>query len=309
LTAEEIKALLRELNLSESFVTDQTAFTILALADREPRQDLLPGHSRLSDGARIHDILEYVRWDLGRPVAENTRESYRKTSLRPLLEAGWIIRHQLSPNDPKTYYRLSGELARLLELETGEERDRLSRRMRLRGGRRASRRSATAGDVVVHLQGESDFVLSPGPHNELEKAVVEILAPALAASPKVVYLGDTAPRKGFQDRTLMRRLNLPIDLTSALPDVIILGEGEDLLLVIEAVTSSGPITPGRLDQLRDLAKKAARLGFQTQFVTAFPTRRDLRRFVQEIAWGTSVWIAEEPWNLIHFEPLPRTGEP
>ncbi|WP_442891735.1 BsuBI/PstI family type II restriction endonuclease [Dissulfurispira sp.] len=38
---------------------------------------------------------------------------------------------------------------------------------------------------------------------------------------QVVYLGDTSPRKGYQNRTLMRRLNLPIDTTASLPDVIL----------------------------------------------------------------------------------------
>lgn len=48
---------------------------------------------RYKDGARIHDILEFARRDLGIRVAENTRESYRKTSLKPLYEGGLITRH------------------------------------------------------------------------------------------------------------------------------------------------------------------------------------------------------------------------
>lgn len=77
---DEVKELLREMGFPDGFISDQTAFTLLALSDKQPRQKLLPGHAHLAEGARVHDILDFVREDMGRQVAENTRESYRKTS-------------------------------------------------------------------------------------------------------------------------------------------------------------------------------------------------------------------------------------
>jgi len=299
-TLEEVKDLLRELNLAPSFITDQTALTVLALADRKPRQGLLRGHSCLADGARIHDILGFARSDLGRKVAENTRESYRKTSLRPLIEAGWVVRHQLATNDPNTYYRLSAELARLLEGAAGREREQILKRLRL--GKASRRRDRQKDGVSVRIPADQPFLLGPGLHNELAKDVVEVLAPALMKRPAVLYLGDTAPRAGFQDRTLMRRLNLPIDVRESLPDVI-LYDLDDALLVVEVVTSGGPIDSTRLDQLRNLTQGPAKLGVQIEYLTAFPTRRVFRSFVEQIAWETSVWIAAEPSNLIHFVPI------
>jgi type II restriction enzyme len=301
-TTDEVKDLLRELGFPDSFISDQTALTILALADRKPRTHLLPGHGCLADGARIHDILEFIRTDCGRKVAENTRESYRKTSLRPLMDVDWVIRYRLSTNDPNTHYRLHRELAELLAAEPGPERDRLLEKLRLTG-RKVKKKGARPGDVAVRLAPSRTFALSPGAHNELEQAVVEVLAPAILAHPAVVYLGDTAPRAGFQDRTLMRRLNLPIDVTESLPDVVVFSAEENRLLVVEAVTSSGPIDAVRLTQLRTFCQGPAHLGVQIELLTAFPSRKDLRRFVQEIAWGTGVWIADEPANLIRFVPL------
>lgn len=300
MTIEEVKELLRALGFPDAFISDQTALTLLALADRRPRQKLLPGHARLAEGARIHDILNFVREDMGRRVAENTRESYRKTSLRPLVEAGWVIRHQLSTNDPSTYYTLNGELARLLTAPPGPDRDRLVERLRLRSGRGSRPKSARSREVVVQLSPDLSFVLSPGAHSELERAVVEVLAPAILANPSVVYLGDTAGRSGFQDRAVMRRLNLPIDVKAPLPDVVLYSGEDRRLMVVEAVTSVGSITTNRLAQLREFARGPIRLGIQVEFLTAFPGRRDLRRFLEEIAWGTSVWLADEPYNLIHF---------
>jgi len=299
-TLEEVKDLLRELNLAPSFTTDQTALTVLALADRNPRQGLLRGHSCLANGARIHDILSFARSEFGRKVAENTRESYRKTSLRPLIDAGWVVRHQLATNDPNTYYRLSGELVRLLEGVTGREREQLLRRLRL--GKSSRRRGRRKDGVSVRISPDQSFLLGSGPHNELEKDVVEILAPALTKHPAVLYLGDTAPRSGYQDRTLMRRLNLPIDVRESLPDVVVY-DPDDGLLVIEVVTSGGPIDSTRLDQLCQFAQGPAKLGVQIEYLTAFPTRRVFRSFVEQVAWETSVWIAAEPSNLIHFVPI------
>ncbi|MFL6293426.1 MAG: BsuBI/PstI family type II restriction endonuclease, partial [Thermoanaerobaculia bacterium] len=64
--------------------------------------------------------------------------------------------------------------------------------------------------------------------------MVEVLAPAVLADPSVVYLGDTAPRSGFQDRAVMRRLNLPIDVKAPLPDVVLYSGADSRLLVVEA---------------------------------------------------------------------------
>jgi hypothetical protein len=69
------------------------------------------------------------------------------------------------------------------------------------------------------------------------------------------------------------------------------------------VTSSGPIDSVRYEQLRSFCQGPVLLGARVELLTAFPSRKDLRRFVEEIAWGTGVWIAEEPWSLIHFVAL------
>jgi hypothetical protein len=303
-TIDEIKAILRDLGFPKGFTSDQTALTILALANRDSRAGLLSGHACLADGARIHDVLEFVRSEFGRKVAENTRETYRKTSLRPLLDAGWVVRHRLSTNDPNTHYRLNSEFAELLETEPGLVRDRLSAKLRITG-KKGKKAGGTDGDVVVRVSADKTFTLSPGAHNELEREVVEVLAPAILTHPSVIYLGDTAPRAGYQDRTLMRRLNLPIDLTESLPDVVVYSLEEKRLLVVEAVTSTGPISTARLEQLLVLCRGPVQLGVRIELMTAFPSRKDLRRFIEEIAWGTRVWIAEEPANVIHFATITK----
>ncbi len=303
---DSIKKLLQDLNFPGKFVTNQTAVCLLALSDGQKRVGLLPGKTTLRDGGRIHDILEFARRDLAIRVAENTRESYRKTSLKPLYEAGLITRHQLSTNDPNTFYRLHPDL--LLTLGTPRvAQDRIAvERLRQRTARDQERERVVAGGGIrVLVSPGKYFVLSGGDHNGLERAIVERLGPNFLANPSVVFLGDSARKTGYQERSVMRELNLPIKVTANLPDVILVSHSTRELVVAEAVVSTGIINDSRLTQLVELTSASARLGFTIQFLTALPSRGLLRRFVDQIAWGTAVWIASEPNNLILFQKRPR----
>lgn len=127
-----------------------------------------------------------------------------------------------------------------------------------------------------------------------------MFGPAFLHHPAVVYVGDTARKRGYQDRQLMRELNLPVEVKAGLPDAILFSQEDRRLVVGEAVTSTGPINSSRLEQLRPLVLGPVNLGYEVDFVTAFPSRSVLRRFVEDIAWGTSVWVAAEPNNISLF---------
>jgi BsuBI/PstI restriction endonuclease domain/BsuBI/PstI restriction endonuclease HTH domain len=301
LDLEEVKVLLHQLGLERKLVTEQSAICVLALADGAERPGLLPGKKRLRDGARIHDIIEFARHACGKEVAENTRESYRKLSLRPLCEEGLVIRHQLSTNDPKTFYRLHAEMLRLLTCPAPLERRWLARELaaRLLQGETWKQQRRRA-EIPVEVGLPQPYFLSPGLHSRLAAEVVQVYAPMFLKAPQVIYLGDTRHKGGYQNRDLMRELNLPLQVTASLPDVILLCEVARQLVVVEVVASSGPISEARLGQLRQLVQQSVLLGYQPRYVTAFPSRRVFRRFVEDIAWGTRVWIANEAEHIIRF---------
>lgn len=301
LDLEEVKVLLRQLGLDRKLITDQSAICVLALADGVARAGLLPGKQRLRDGARIHDIIEFARHECGKDVAENTRESYRKLSLRPLCDEGLVVRHQLSTNDPKTFYRLHPEMLRLLTCPAPLERRWLAQGLatRLLQGETWKQQRRRA-EIPVEVGQPQPYFLSPGTHSRLAADVVQAYAPAFLKTPQVVYLGDTRHKGGYQNRDLMRELNLPLQVTASLPDVILLSEAERCLVVVEVVASSGPISEARLGQLAELVQQSVQLGYRTRYVTAFPSRRIFRRFVEDVAWGTQVWIANEATQVITF---------
>lgn len=69
------------------------------------------------------------------------------------------------------------------------------------------------------------------------------------------------------------------------------------LSLIESVTSHGPVDAKRHNELAVLfAGSSAGL----VYVTAFPDRQIMGRYLGEISWETEVWCADAPTHLIHF---------
>jgi hypothetical protein len=112
----------------------------------------------------------------------------------------------------------------------------------------------------------------------------------------LLYLGD-AGEKWIVFRTeRFSELGLRLDVHGKMPDVVVHYTRKNWLVLIEAVTSHGPVNPKRRAELRELFRDS-RAGLV--YVTAFLDRRALSRFLQEISWETVVWVAEEPTHLIH----------
>lgn len=82
-----------------------------------------------------------------------------------------------------------------------------------------------------------------------------------------------------------------------MPDVVAHHVEKNWLVLIEAVTSHGPVNPKRRQELKELfAGSSAGL----VFVTAFIDRRAMLKYLNDISWETEVWIAESSTHLIHF---------
>ena len=82
-----------------------------------------------------------------------------------------------------------------------------------------------------------------------------------------------------------------------LPDVALYDEERTRLFLIEAVTSHGPVSPKRLEELEVTLKDCPAT---RTYITAFPDFRQFKRHADKVAWETDVWVAEIPDHLIHF---------
>ena len=86
-------------------------------------------------------------------------------------------------------------------------------------------------------------------------------------------------------------------LSTCLPPDLIYYEKRNWLVLIEAVTSHGPVDPKRREELKQLFEGCSA---GLVFVTAFLTRRAMVEYLDDISWETEVWVAEAPSHLIHF---------
>lgn len=92
-------------------------------------------------------------------------------------------------------------------------------------------------------------------------------------------------------------LGFSITLHDKMPDVILYDADKKWLYFIEAVTSVGPMNPKRILELNELTKN---LAIGKVYVTAFLDFKTYKRFVDDLAWDTEVWIAEAPDHMIHL---------
>lgn len=82
-----------------------------------------------------------------------------------------------------------------------------------------------------------------------------------------------------------------------MPDVVLYCEDKNWIYFIEAVTSVGPMSPQRIIEIEEMTKgvKAGKI-----YITAFPDFSTYKKFSEELAWETEVWLSELPDHMIHL---------
>lgn len=300
-----IQDILSKINFPKRYNTEQTAICILALITDISVDGLVMGKGSLRDGARIRNILDFKRNILKEDVAENTRESYRKQSLKPLYELGIVEKHQSSINDPNTHYTINPKFEDILKASGKEQSEFIKNWNRTYQTKLQKLQKVRAiTDVRIEQWGLS---LSAGRHNELVKDILEIFVPSYIHHFSPVYVGNTRNKMLLVNQEICQKLSLKLDEHDQLPDVIVYNDQTNILYVIESVTSVGSVNETRKEEIkRLLTKKLKRLTYGLVLVTAFPDRKTFRKFVEEIAWGTKVWIAEEHFGIIHFELITQS---
>ena len=152
--------------------------------------------------------------------------------------------------------------------------------------------------VPVTLPDGQVLRLSPGKHNEVQKAIVEVFAPRFAPGARLLYLGDTEKKDLFVDRARLAELGIPITDHDKLPDVLLYDPERNWLFLVEAVTSHGPIAPSRMVDLQAMLVSCPA---DPVYVSAFPDFGEFRKHMTNIAWETEVWLCDTPDHLIHYD--------
>ena len=151
--------------------------------------------------------------------------------------------------------------------------------------------------VPVTIGRGNSVQLTPGHHSELVKAIVEEFGPRFVPGAEIIYVGDTGDKWSYFNEERLRALGIELDVHGKMPDVLLHCPEKSWLVLVEAVTSHGPMDSKRHRELAELFHHAAA---GLVFVTAFPNRREMARHLSHISWETEVWVADSPTHLIHF---------
>ena len=297
---DDARDILEQLGLPPAQRNDIACLTLLALSglseDGAWRRAYKPSLT-------IHQILGFMRDTYGREYAENTRESVRRQVIHQFEQARLVDRNPDSPdlptNSPRTHYGLTDEALRVLRRYGGRGWQSQLRSFRSRHGALLEiyQRRRQMREIPIHTSTGEEIRLSPGRHNRLQALVVTAFGPRFAPGSTLLYLGDAADKLLHLDREKLDQLGVTVNEHDKLPDVVLYDEGRNWLFLVEAVISHGPVSPKRLEELEDSLKDCTATRI---YVSAFPDFRQFRRYLDNIAWETEVWVAEMPDHMIHF---------
>jgi hypothetical protein len=202
-------------------------------------------------------------------------------------------------NSPKAVYQIEPAALDLLKLYGSPEWKR-SLATHLTSVETLQRRYARARQMArlpVRVAPDKEITLSPGGQSQLVKLILDEFCGRFTPDGLVLYVGDTDDKFAYFDRDGLEALGVRVDEHGKMPDIVVHHVKAGWLVLIEAVTSHGPVSSTRRDVLKQLFRDA-KPGLV--FVTAFLDRRAMVKYLADISWGTEVWVADAADHLIHF---------
>ena len=297
---DEALEIIRALGMPRGQQNERSALTLLAILDLKPSGSWDNLKKPLMG---ITPIMDYCREHYGREYAPNTRETFRRQTMHQFVEAGIALYNPDQPlrpiNSPDACYQISPEAHEVIRtFGTDSWQAMLPKYLKEKGAlaeKWAKHRKVQM--IPVQIAKDQEITLTPGEHSNLIKQALMEFAPRFAPNSEVIYVGDTGSKGLYLQKNRLASLGVEIDPHGKMPDVVLYFVEKDWLLLIEAVTSHGPVDAKRHNELGVLfaGSKAGLI-----YVTAFPDRSIMRRYLSEISWETEVWCADAPDHLIHF---------
>lgn len=297
----EALKVLASLGMPRAQQNERSALCLLALLNLSPDKTWAESENPLMG---ITPIMDWARQKYKKTYAPNTRETVRRQSMHQFVDAGVALYNPDQPdrsvNSPKAVYQIAPAVLSLLRtFGTPAWHDSLTNYLADRETLAALyAREREQNRVPVQIAPGKKISLSPGEHSELIRAIVEDFGPRFVPGSRLIYAGDTGDKWGYFDAALLAELGVDVDSHGKMPDVILYDQERNWLFLVESVTSHGPVDSKRHSELARL------FGGSTAglvYVTAFPTRAVMSKYLNEIAWETEVWVAEAPSHLIHFD--------
>ncbi|WP_353259286.1 BsuBI/PstI family type II restriction endonuclease [Prochlorothrix hollandica] len=250
---------------------------------------------------KTREIIDYLNTIFGENISRGSYDDIRRKDLKQLILAGIVLsdRPQSARNDPSRAWAINPEYIHIIR-SYGQDKwkqqvrqftqDRVTLKDQLNPERNLSK-------IPIELPSNITLEFGLGEHNQLQKVVIEQFLPRYGFGATLLYVGDAENKLLYYEESAARSIGLTTLAHGELPDIIAYSLEKNWLYLIEAVHSSGPVSPERILTLQPLIEHCTA---DTIFITAFLDRSTFRKFVADIAWETEVWIASSPDHLIHF---------
>lgn len=292
--------ILGQFGLPRAQINERTAYCLLALLNLTPDRTWRDSDSPLIG---ITPMMDFAREHYSKDYAPNTRETFRRFSMHQMVQAGIALYNPDRPdrptNSPKAVYQISPAAIAVIKSYGGRKWTKNLMAFKSTASTLAAQyaKERQMDMVRVKVRNGSQITLSPGKHNELIRAIIEEMAPRFLPGATLVYIGDTGEKWGFFDKELASQIGLSVEEHGKMPDVILWLPDKKWLVLVESVTSHGPVDSKRRIELAELFASAKG---DNVYISAFPDKRTFARFAPDVAWETETWVADNPTHMVHF---------
>lgn len=297
---EEAEVILKALGLPRTQQNERSALTLLALLDLKPE---MPWTAASNPLCGITPMMEFFSKHYSKTYAPNTRETVRRQTVHQFIQAGLVVINPDNPsrpvNSPKAVYQIERAALALLRsygttLWVAKLRDYMTSVDTLA---RRYARERQMGRIPLQVSEETAIWLTPGGQNVLVEKILTEFCPRFTPGGKLAYVGDAGDKWAYFGEALLASLGVRIEAHGKMPDLVVYYGAENWLVLIEAVTSHGPVNAKRRQELEELFSGSTAA---LVFVTAFLDRRTMIEYLHDISWETEVWLADTPSHMIHF---------
>ena len=277
---EEAINILKKFEMPSEQQNERTAYCLLSLLNVTPEKEWKNAECPL---VGITPMMNFAKEYYKKEYAPNTRETFRRFSAHQMVQAGIVLYNPDKPdrpvNSPKAVYQISPDALKVIKAYKTTDFETL------------------LADFIKNQPTLSAQYAHERKHSELIRNIIEQMSPRFLPNSTLIYVGDTGKKWGYYDQELAGNLLFNVQQHGKMPDVILYVEDKKWLVLVESVTSHGPVDSKRYIELEELFSNVTA---DKVYISAFPDKKTFTRYAQEIAWETEAWIADNSTHMIHF---------
>ncbi len=296
----DARSLLKDLGFDQERTNERSALVLLSLLQLGPGDEWSSASNPMM-GTKA--IMDWIAGHYEIQYAPNTRETIRRFTLHQFTAALLVVENPDEPqrpvNSPKWCYQVHPRTLEVIRARgSGGFAALLSAYLEEVPGLKSQYEAARAMHrIPVTLPGGESLTLSPGGQNVLLRQMVEVFCQQFTPGGVVLYVGDADSKWAVFEEEALAGLGVTVDQHGKMPDLVVHLPDRNWLVLLEAASSHGPVDAKRHAELAALFADATA---GLVYVSCFPSRAEMRKYLASIAWETEVWCADNPTHLIHF---------